>query len=56
MTERFVDSVKTELITDRFWRTRSQLEVAIVEWLAEFNDERLHECLVDIPAAEFEAL
>jgi putative transposase len=34
MAESFVDSFKTELITDRVWRTRSQLELAIVEYVA----------------------
>ena len=56
MAESFVDSFKTELIADRVWRTRSQLELAIVEWVAWFNNERLHESLGDIPPAEFEAL
>lgn len=31
LAESFVDTFKTELITDRVWRTRSQLELAIVE-------------------------
>ena len=31
MAESFLDSFKTELIRDRVWRTRSQLELAIVE-------------------------
>jgi putative transposase len=56
MAESFVDSFKTELISDRVWRTRSQLELAIVEWVAWFNDERLHESLGDLPPTEFEAL
>jgi putative transposase len=43
MAESFVDSFKTELIADRVWRTRSQLEFAIVEYIAWFNDSRLHE-------------
>jgi putative transposase len=34
MAESFVDSFKTELIADRVWRTRSQLELAIVEYIA----------------------
>ncbi len=55
MAESFVDSFKTELISDRVWRTRSQLELAIVEWVAWFNTERLHESLGDISPAEFEA-
>jgi putative transposase len=56
MAESFVDTFKTELIADRVWRTRTQLELAIVEWVAWFNTERLHESLGDIPPAEFEAL
>jgi transposase InsO family protein len=30
LAESFVDSFKTELIADRVWRTRSQLELAVV--------------------------
>ena len=56
LAESFVDSFKTELIADRVWRTRTQLELAIVEWVAWFNNDRLHASLNDIPPAEFEAL
>jgi putative transposase len=56
MAESFVDSFKTELIADRVWRTRSQLELAIVEYISWFNHDRLHGALGDIPPAEFEAL
>ena len=56
LAESFVDSLKTELIADRVWRTRSQLELATVEWVAWFNNERLHEALGDIPPVEFEQL
>jgi putative transposase len=34
LAESFVDSFKTELIRDRIWRSRSQLELAIVEYVA----------------------
>jgi putative transposase len=54
MAESFIDTFKTELISDRVWRTRSQLELAIVEWVAWFNNDRLHESLGDLPPAEFE--
>jgi transposase InsO family protein len=54
--ESFVDSFKTELISDRVWRTRSQLELAVVEYLGWFNAARLHQALGDVPPAEFEAL
>jgi putative transposase len=56
MAESFVDTLKTELIADRVWRTRSQLELAIVEYLGWFNHTRLHESLGDIAPAELEAL
>jgi putative transposase len=56
MAESFVDTFKTELIADRVWRTRTQLELAIVEWVAWFNNDRLHESLDDRPPAEMEAL
>lgn len=55
MAESFVDSFKTELIADRVWRTRSELELAIVEYVAWSNSTRLHQALGDIPPAEFEA-
>ena len=56
LAESFVDSFKTELIADRVWRTRSQLELAVVEYVAWFNHDRLHEALGDIPPIEFEDL
>src|SRR5206468_1769506 len=56
LAESFVDTLKTELICDRVWQTRAQLELAIVEYLGWFNHDRLHESLGDIPPAEFEAL
>jgi len=56
LAESFLDSFKTELIADRVWRSRSQLELAIVEYVAWFNSTRLHESLGDLSPAEFEAL
>lgn len=56
VAESFVDSFKTELITDRTWASRSQLELAVVEYVAWFNDERLHEALEDRPPREVEEL
>lgn len=55
LAESFVDSFKTELIKDRIWQTRSQVELAILEYVDWFNNRRLHESLGDIPPAEFEA-
>jgi putative transposase len=56
LAESFVDSFKTELISDRVWRTRTQVELAIVEYVGWFNIARLHESLGDLPPAEYEAL
>jgi putative transposase len=56
ISESFVASYKTELIADRVWRSRSQLELATVEYVGWFNHERLHEALGDIPPVEFEQL
>ncbi len=56
LAESFVDSFKTELIADRVWRTRSQLELAIVEYISWFNDSRLHQNLGDRPPREIEEL
>jgi putative transposase len=55
LAESFVDSFKTELISDRIWQTRAQLELAVVEYIGWFNHARLHERLGDLPPAEFEA-
>jgi putative transposase len=54
LAESFVDTFKTELITDRVWRTQSQLEQAIVEYIHWYNQDRLHEALDDRPPAEYE--
>jgi putative transposase len=54
LAESFVDSFKTELIKDRVWRTRSQLELAVVEYIGWYNSARLHESLGDIPPLEYE--
>jgi transposase InsO family protein len=54
MAESLVDTLKTELIADRVWRTRSQLEFAIAEWVGWYNNRRLHGELADIPPVEFE--
>jgi putative transposase len=56
LAESFVDSFKTELIADRVWRTRAQLELAVVEYIGWFNDSRLHQALDDLPPSEFERL
>ena len=56
LAESFADSFKTELIADRVWKTRTQLELAIVEYVGWFNSTRLHETLGDRPPVEFERL
>ncbi len=56
VAESFVDSFKTELIADRTWTSRSQLELAVLEYVAWFNNERIHESLGDRPPREVEEL
>jgi putative transposase len=56
LAESFVDSFKTELIADRVWRTQTQLELAVVEYVAWFNTVRLHSSLGNRPPAEHEQL
>lgn len=51
-----MDSFKTELIADRVWQTRDQLEFATARWIGWYNQRRLHSSLGDIPPVEFEAL
>ena len=54
LAESFVDSFKTELIADRVWRSRSQLELAVVEYIGWYNADRLHESLGHVPPLEYE--
>ena len=56
LAESFVDTFKTELITDRVWRTQTQLEQAIAAYIGWYNQTRLHESLGDRPPAEYELL
>ena len=56
LAESFVDSLKTELISDRVWRTQEQTELTIVEWVGWYNHARLHSSLGDIPPVEYERL
>jgi putative transposase len=56
MAESLVDTFKTELIADRVWRTRAQLEVAIARWVGWYNNQRLHSALGDVPPVEFEQI
>jgi len=56
LAESFVDSFKTELIADRVWQTRDQLEFAITRWIGWYNHRRLHSSIGDIPPVEYEAL
>jgi putative transposase len=45
-----------QLGADRSWRSRTQLELAVVEYVSWFNNDRLHESLGDVSPAEFESL
>ncbi len=56
LAESFVNSFKTELIANRVWRSRSPLELAVVEYIGWFNNARLHESLRNFPPIEYEQL
>jgi putative transposase len=56
LAESFIDSFKTELIRDRAWTSRSQLELAIVEYVSWYNTRRLHSALGDVPPTEYPGL
>jgi transposase InsO family protein len=56
LAESFVDTIKTELVRDRVWRSQSQLELAIVAYIGWYNHDRLHEALGDLPPVEYETL
>src|SRR5207245_628623 len=45
LAESYVDSYKTELIADRVWRSRAQVELATVQYVSWFNHDRLHSSL-----------
>ena len=51
LAESFVDSFKTELIADRVWRTRTRLELEIVDIRRLVQRVRLHQALDDRPPA-----
>jgi transposase InsO family protein len=54
LAESVVDTFKTELITDRVWRTQTRPELAIVAYTGWYNHDPLHEALGDLPPAEYE--
>jgi putative transposase len=54
LAESFVDSYKTELISDRVWRTNAQLELATVRYAGWFNNRRLHSSIGNRPPIEHE--
>ena len=57
MAEALNGTFKTELIKLHGpWRTRHQLEIAIIEWIDWYNHRRLHSEIGNIPPVEREAL
>ena len=56
MAESLNGTFKAELVKLHGpWRSRGQLELAIIEWIDWYNAVRLHREIGDIPPAEFEA-
>ena len=55
MAEALNGSFKAELIELHGpWRTRRDLEIAIIEWVDWYNHRRLHSSIGDVPPAEYE--
>jgi putative transposase len=55
MAEALNGTFKAELIHRQTWRTRDQVEYAIVEWIGWYNHRRLHSAIGNMPPAEYEA-
>ena len=57
MAEALNGTFKAELVTLHGpWRTRRDLELAVVEWIDWYNHRRLHSEIGDVPPAEHETL
>ena len=54
LAESWADPLKTEPVADRVWRSRSQLELVVVEYIGRFNHVRLQSALGFVPPAEYE--
>ena len=56
MAEALNGTFKAELIKLHGpWRTRRQLEIAIIEWIDWYNHRRLHSEIGDLPPTELES-
>ena len=55
MAEALNGTYKSELPKRRRWRSRTELELATVEWINWYNHTRLHGEIGDVPPAELEA-
>ncbi|XVQ06892.1 transposase [Spirillospora sp. CA-255316] len=53
MAEALNGTFKAELINRQTWRTRDQVEYAIVEWIGWYNHCRLHSAIGNVPPAEY---
>jgi transposase InsO family protein len=57
LAESIIGLYKTEVIRHCGpWRNLEEVEFATLEWVAWFNDERLHSSIGYVPPAEFEAM
>ncbi|MBA2517075.1 MAG: IS3 family transposase [Solirubrobacterales bacterium] len=48
------DGEQPGLLLSRVWQTRTQLELAVVEWVGWYNHDRLHSAIGHIPPVEYE--
>ncbi len=56
MAESLNATFKTELIHRRTWRTRDQVEYAMVEWVGWYNHRRLRTAIGEVPPVEYETV
>jgi transposase InsO family protein len=54
MAEALNGTFKAELIHRRTWRTRDQVELAVLEWVSWYNHRRLHSVIGNVPPIEYE--
>lgn len=55
MAEAVISTFKKELVYRRRFKTREEVEFAIVEWINWYNERRLHSSIGDVPPKEYEA-
>jgi transposase InsO family protein len=56
MAEAWVATFKSELVDGRRFPSIEPAGHEVLHWIGSYNEEKLHEALVDLPPAEYEEL